>query len=202
VMATSKNVIPADSKQTEPPRNIVPTSDNAGNPYHPTRSLRALGIERILGREIIAWNHSLGSYGMGGPGFFGLHLAASGKYPAEWLVLTLWAADNWLLFDGRWVAAHPNQYHIQRPLVSYFGGDEDWDELSEKLLGAIIKDARIADNISRLTVEKEAVAHLLEIPENTSLLPLHGGSLTPHEWNPRESHLDAWIISQDGDLIV
>ncbi len=161
-----------------------------------------MGVGRILGREIIAWNHALGSYGMGGPGFFGLHLAASGAFPSEWLVLTLWAADNWLLFDGRWVAAHPNQYHIQRPLVSYFGGDEDWDELSEKLLGATIVDANIADNISRLSIEKDGMAHQLEIPDNSSILPSHGGSLTPHEWNPDESHLDAWIISQDSDLIV
>jgi hypothetical protein len=201
-MATSKNAVPTGSNQTDAPKNIVSTRDRVGDRYLPATGLRVLGIERILGREIVAWHHSLGSYGMGGPGFFGLHLAPSEAFPSEWLVLTLWAADNWLLFDGRWVAAHPNQYHIQRPLVSYFGGDEDWDDLSEKLLGATFIDAKIADNVSRISLNKNGVAHLLEIPENTASLPLHGGLLTPHKWNPDESHLDAWIISQTGDLIV
>jgi hypothetical protein len=201
-MAISKNVMPTSSNQAGTPNNIVPTRDRAGDKYQPVTGLRTLGIERIVGRQIIAWHHSLGSYGMGGPGFFGLQLGPSRAFPEEWLVLTLWAADNWLLFDGRWVAAHPNQYHIQRPLVSYFGGDEDWDELSVSLLHSTITSAEIMDNRSRIILEKDGITHSLEIPENTSLLPLHGGSLIPHEWNPAESQLDAWIISQTGDLVV
>lgn len=34
-------------------------------------TLRDLGTERILNRRIMTWSE-LGSYGMGGPGFFGI----------------------------------------------------------------------------------------------------------------------------------
>jgi hypothetical protein len=183
-------------------RNIVAALDLRDNRYQPAVSLRDVGVERILGRKVVAWSHSLGSYGMGGPGFFGLQLYSSPAFHAEWLVLTLWAADNWLLFDGQWVAAHPNQYHKQRPLVSYFGGDEDWDDLSEKLVHSTIVAAEIDGDTSRIHLEKGPVSQLLEIPRDTSLLPPHGGSLAPRTWNLSESRLDAWIISESGDLIT
>jgi hypothetical protein len=192
----------AESKEDNASGNIVAARDRVAGHYRPAVSLRELGIGRILGREITGWHHSLGSYGMGGPGFFGLHLAPTESFPDEWLVLTLWAADNWLLFDGRWVAAHPNQYHVQRPLTSFFGGDEEWDELSDRLVHATITGAEIRQNASHIDLEKDGVSHILEIPEDTSLLPLYGGSLTSHQWNPEESQLDAWIISERGDLII
>jgi hypothetical protein len=100
------------------------------------------------------------------------------------------------------VAAHPNQYHIQCPLVSYFGGDEDWDELSDQLLHATITGANINDTSSRIDFAKDGVTHALEIPDDTSRLPIYGGSLVPRLWNAEESQLDAWIISQSGDLII
>jgi len=183
-------------------RNIVAALDLRDNRYQPAVSLRHLGVERIPGRDVVAWSASLGSYGMGGPGFFGLQLSSSPAFPQEWLVLTLWAADNWLLFDGQWVAAHPNQYQLQRPLVSYFGGDEEWDDLSEKLLNSTVVSAEIVDDMSRIHLEKGSVGHLLEIPQVTSLLPLYGGALTPRTWSPLESQLDAWVISESGDLIT
>jgi hypothetical protein len=192
----------AGSRENNASNNIIPARERVRGRYRPAVSLRRLGIGRILGREIIGWHHSLGSYGMGGPGFFGLHFAPTDSFPDEWLVLTLWAADNWLLFDGHWVAAHPNQYHVQHPLVSYFGGDEEWDELSDKLIHATIIDAEIRQNASRIDFEKGGVPHVLEIPEDTGLLPLHGGSLAPHQWKPDESQLDAWIISESGELLI
>ncbi len=182
--------------------NIVPTRELRDNEYQPAQTLRQTSIKRILGREIIAWNNSLGSYGMGGPGFFGLKMAAHNGYPAEWLVLIVWAADNWLLFDGQWVAAHSNQYSVQHPLTSNFVAAEDWDGLSSKLLHTTIVGAEIVDKSSRIRVEKNDRSHLLELPEDTSRLPMYGGTLTKRVWNDDESHLDAWIISQRGDLII
>jgi hypothetical protein len=193
------------SKDNEPEkisRHIIPALTMELNTYSPAISLRQTGIERILGRRIVAWSHSLGSYGMGGPGFFGLRLAAAHGRPGEWLVQTLWGADNWQLFDGRWVAAHPNQYHVQRPLVSYFGGDEDWDDLSPMLVDSTIVDAEIVDNASLIELEKDSVLHRLEIPADTTLLPLYGGVQKTRAWIPEESQLDAWVFSSSGDLIV
>ncbi len=57
--------------------------------------------KRVIGRKIVKWSSGCGSYGQGGPGFFGLYLGGFGEYPSEWLILTLWGAANWLHVNGR-----------------------------------------------------------------------------------------------------
>jgi hypothetical protein len=139
---------------------------------------------------------------MGGPGFFGLELAAKGRYPREWLVLTLWGAGGWLLLDGRWIEAHPNQYHVQRPLFSHFGGAEDWDDLTGKLVGAKIIEAAMEDSSSTVVLLQGSQRRVLEVPEDTTRLSIWGGSLEPKVWNPAESQLDAWVVSRKGNLFT
>ena len=182
-------------------RNIIVCTDVIDGQDYVPKTLREVGAGRIVGREVIRWLSSLGSYGMGGPGFFGLRLAAAGDYLEEWLALRLWGADNWLLLDGQWVGAHPNQYHVQKPLISDFGGDEDWDRVSEKVVGAVIENVKIERNRSLIVLVREAQTHRLEIPEDTSRLPLYGGTMQPRVWNPDEDQRDAWIVAQ-GELWV
>lgn len=165
------------------------------------KSLRRVGVRRITGRKVITWQQ-LGSYGMGGPGFFGLELAARGRYPREWLVLTLWGAGGWLLLDGRWLEAHPSQYHIQRPLFSNFGGTEDWDELTGSLAGAKVLEARITGSSSVIVLRQGSQQRILEVPEDTTRLSVWGGSLEQKVWNHAESQLDAWVVSRRGNLFT
>ena len=165
------------------------------------KTLRWLGVKRIVGRRVVRWSLP-GSYGMGGPGFFGLELAAKGRYPREWLVLTLWGAGGWLLLDGRWIEAHPNQYHVQRPLFSHFGGAEDWDDLTGKLVGAKIIEAAMEDSSSTVVLLQGSQRRVLEVPEDTTRLSIWGGSLEPKVWNPAESQLDAWVVSRKGNLFT
>jgi hypothetical protein len=183
-------------------QNVIASQEPSGSGYAPPLTIRDAGTARVLDREIDRWSVSLGSYGMGGPGFFGLHLTPAGDYPAEWLLLTLWGAGEWLLLDGVWVEAHPNQYVKQRPLYSNFGGEDTWDQVSGKVIRARITSFEVADRTSRIVLAKGNSEHVLEIPEDTSLLPLYGGNLEPHIWFPGESQLDAWVISETGELQV
>lgn len=181
--------------------NIVSCHENSpAGP--PPKTLRQLGLPKILGRTVTAWSDHLGSYGMGGPGFFGLKLAANRPHRPEWLVLTLWGADNWLLFDDQWLAAHPNQYQQQKPLLSSFGGDLQWDYLSQKLVGAIISDMTIRDDSSRIILDKGGNRHCLEIPADTSKLPLYGGNGRPHLWYSHESQWEAWVVVPAGTELI
>ncbi len=163
-------------------------------------TLRAAGAARLVGRDVQAWNGQLGSYGMGGYGFFGLRLAPTANFPAEWLILTLFAADNWLLLDGHWVAAHPVLWAIQRPLTADFGGDESWDDLSAQIVGARLVAATITDTAARFMLRQGSTGALLEVPAEAALLPPFGGTGEPRRWNPRESLRDAWVLSASGDL--
>jgi hypothetical protein len=161
--------------------------------------LREVGVARVVGRRIVGWRSNYGSYGMGGPGFFGLELAATDRWPAEHLVLTLWAAAEWLMLDGVWVEAHPNQYHLQRPLFANVGPDESWDDVTPRLVGGSIERFDLAHASCRMLVRKGTEEHILELPRNTAILPLRGGSMTARRWNPLEKTIDAWVVC-DGNL--
>jgi hypothetical protein len=165
------------------------------NDGHSPLTIRQTGIRRILHRPIITWTSHAGHWGQSGAGFFALELAETRAYHQEFLVLTLFGAAEWLLLDGHWLAAHPNQYTMQRPLFSFFGGDQNWDEISSLIIGAEISQAMIADNHTQLILNKARTQQVLELPENTSRLPLNGGTLKPKNWPKTESQLDAWVVT-------
>ena len=125
--------------------NIVACSDVIDGVNYRPQTLAEVGFERITGRKVTGWSASLGSYGMGGPGFFGLNLAGKGEYPDEWLVLRVWGAGCWLCWTAGGSEAHPNQYHVQEPLYSNFGPGEDWDRVTDKVVGATLRSAVVED---------------------------------------------------------
>lgn len=189
----------ADMDEDEPTGNIIACMDVIDGQENMPKTLKEVGTTRIIGRWVRGWSANLGSYGMGGPGFFGLRLAENADFAEEWLVLRLWGACNWLLLDGQWVEAHPNQYHIQEPLYSNFSGEETWDHMKERVAGAQITEAQFEHYYSKIVLTLGVAEYTLEIPKDASLLSKYGGTMQPHEWNPDEDQRDAWIISQ-GDL--
>jgi hypothetical protein len=70
--------------------------------------------ELVEGRQVLGFIPYAGTYGMGGPGFFALQLAAGNGRPTEWLVCMLWGAGNRMLVNRRWLAAHPGLHQEQR----------------------------------------------------------------------------------------
>lgn len=163
--------------------------------YSSPKTLREFGVERIINRKVLEWCGYLGSYGMGGPGFFGLRLESNTTYRIEWLILILWGASEWILLDNQWVSSHPNQYHIQRPLLA-----DGKDEVTGKIIGATISNTIIERNETFIYLQHNANEHLLEVPSDYNRLPIYGGSLKPRKWTNWEHHLDAWVISRKAKL--
>ena len=158
------------------------------------------GVEGIINRRIVGWKPYYGTYGMGGPGFFGLELDATIHWPTtDHLVLTLWGAAGWLLLDDEWIEVHPNQYATRRPFYSNFGPKLRWDEVTPRLVGGTIEKFELGRTFSRLTARTQDAIHVLELPEDTSRLSLSGGTLQPRKWNPNDNIADAWVIC-DGNL--
>lgn len=54
-----------------------------------------ISTEQIKGSVIDEFSSHVGTYGMGGPGFFGLRLGN------EWLVISIWGAAEWMVSQGR-----------------------------------------------------------------------------------------------------
>jgi hypothetical protein len=166
-------------------------------------TLRDTGIDRIIHRTIIDWAPYMGTYGMGGPGFFGLRLEQTELFPDEWMVLTLWGAMEWLTIDDRWLHCSRTQYAVQKPLYTY---DDSYSKVNSRvnglLIGYTIEEAEITDDMCNITLEKDTQTHLLEIPMDSSKLPLRGGTMEPHEWNSEESPLDAWVVHENGLVLM
>lgn len=176
-------------------RNIVICHE--GTPDGPIpKTLREVGVTRILNRPIIGWSQSLGSYGMGGPGFWGFLLGKQGAYPEEWLILTLWHSGVWLRLDGHKTETIPQFVPDSEAKLLEFHRQIDGriEELRGLLVGAIIEDAEVADTFSKFHLRVGESHHILDIPREP-----------PDQWrawNPEESHWDAWVVSQHNRIWV
>ena len=158
-------------------------------------TLRTAGVERVLDRTIRGWTSCDGTYGMGGPGFFSLELEKHKAYRKERLCLCLWGATEWLLIDGNWFASPPNQYDQQTPQFSNYAG-ESWDYISDRIVGEKIEKFELNRNSFKLILGNSVC---IELPEDTTKLSVHGGSMEQRIWCESEDVLDAWVLVT-GDL--
>jgi hypothetical protein len=91
--------------------------------------------EKIVGRTVEEVCTNVGTYGMGGPGFFGLRLGG------EWLVVAIWDAASWIEADGRIVEdGFWDTNGRPRPWIT-----DEGDELTARLVGQPITSFTLAE---------------------------------------------------------
>ena len=110
-------------------------------------------IQTIVKGRVVTVSNSIGSYGMGGAGFFGIQLAKPEF--TEWLVISLWAADGWIRLkdeNGRFFALDnrcKENYNIEKLDAN----------LHQKTLDKLIVEKELISldfsNGMNLTIEKE-----------------------------------------------
>ncbi len=178
-------------------RYVLECHEGAPNGPAP-KLLSEQGIDRILHRTILGWSPNIGLYGSGGPGFWGFKLAGTDLYLEEWLILTVWNAGDCLLFDGEkgevvaaeFIAAHPDagvEAFYQRYLARV-------DEITEKVVGSKIIEARITPISSEILFEQGNGTHRLEIPKGAS------GPSRCRLRRSQENQCDAWVLSECNEL--
>ena len=142
-------------------------------------TIRDIPNARVMNRAIIDWSRNLGFAGMSGAGFLGFRLCATDEFPAEWLVLTIWGASFWLLLDEKRF--------------------DEWEknEITDMFVNAVITGIEIEDSHSTIVLTGQTM-HKVEFPADLSFLPVGLDGRKP-EWNPQESQLDAWVLTQ-GEL--
>jgi len=173
---------------------VIPTVVAVGPRRSPTTPLRQYGPARLLGRAVVDSSRSLGSYGMGGAGLFGLELAADGDRPREWVVLSLWGADNWLHLDGKIMDANAHGRH-NRDMPEWGPGDE---AVRRVLVGRRITAVAMESDHCRLTFGDDE--HVLELRQDPAARPLFAGT---GQQRVLGCHLlDAWVISPTCHLLV
>jgi hypothetical protein len=150
------------------------------------------GPKRIIGRKIIETSRFLGSYGMGGPGFFGFKLEKKSRYPEEWIVLTLWAAIEWLLLDGKWLGCSDEYFDKSKCFFetspSYFS--EMQDLIQTPFNGFTITDFTVKNKSFKMKISN----HILELPTDLSKLPPYGNG-DRRKWCSGEKMENGFIIS-------
>lgn len=156
------------------------------------------GPKRVIGRTILESCPFLGSYGMGGPGFFGFKLEAKGQYKEEWLVLTMWSADSWLLLNGLWLSCHPDfrKTHLDRCYFKKYSSffDDQSKQINDVFYGFVIKSFKIGTKSFKMKLINTNENLVLELPSKLSLLSPYGNE-EKRKWNNKEKMEDGFIIS-------
>ncbi len=148
--------------------------------------IREVGVNRVIGRTVLEACCHLGSYGMGGPGFLGLHLEKNSEHSDEWLVLCLWASDEWILFDGKPIFSLDKTWEVygQARFVEVL-------KCREGETGKVVKSFDIADKSCKIMLDDVA----LEFTEDPKYRPAYSGSGGQRVLMEKDSLLDAWVIA-------
>lgn len=111
--------------------------------------LKNIPMEKLIGCEIREVSTHLGTYGMGGAGFFGLLLDNS-----EFLTYAVWGAGNYVIIDNRVVECNPALYEKTKPWLSNFGKDQTWNDLTNYISGSKIENITLTADTCKLILKK------------------------------------------------
>jgi hypothetical protein len=154
--------IPADERGLGPSGHL--------QPFAPP----PISAEQVIGRTVEEICPHVGTYGMGGPGFFGLRLGS------EWLVIALWGAGDWMVSQGRCVQdSFYDNYGRPRPWIVNWPTDES-DELSAQLVGERVSSIDVRLHSLRIVFENELD---LTIEETSERRPLFEGIKQTRQFN-------------------
>lgn len=154
-------------------------------PFTPDRLIN----EGVIGRRIDELSTHVGTYGMGGPGFFGLRLGA------EWLVIALWGAADWILVEGRLIT--DSFYDTNRRPKPWITNDED--DLSEQIVGQAIASIEIKRHSLMISLTNGLDMIIEEAADNR---PLFEGSKEPRAFRAPDDLHRAVFLSPTNEIWV
>jgi len=148
----------------------------------------------IIGQTILELSPYVGTYGMGGPGFFGLRLEDG------WLVIAIWGASEWMTAMGRNIgdAFHDN-YGRRKPWIADWRPEEEDDELSKNLLGRQITNFEISQKSLCIMLESEFD---ITIKEDGKTRPILEGSKQPRSFQENDDLRKAVFLSPTTEIWV
>lgn len=130
---------------------------------------------------------SLGSYGMGGPGFCGF------RFQNGWIVYRLWGAACWLTLNGKLIdeSLFPDEKKRYR---------RDGLASIDHLKGSTLRAVACGDEQYDLTFEDAGQSLLLSIRRDGSTVPRWRGNGRPKALAENETLEDAIVVSRKGSL--
>ena len=142
---------------------------------------------KFINQRVRAVDDCLGSYGMGGPGFFGL------RFRRGWIVFRLWHADAWLTVNDKLIqeSLSPNEREEYGSYNLYN---------ANRLKGSILREVNCRDEQYDLVFTKDGRHLRLSLCRDGSAVPPWCGSARPKGFADDESLEDAIVVSRTGRL--
>jgi hypothetical protein len=153
-------------------------------PFFPQQLLPA----DVIGRRVDEVCTYVGTYGMGGAGFFGLRL------DREWLVVAIWGAGEWILANDRLITdTFASKYNRPRPWIS---GEED--DLTGALVGRTIDEIAVGPHSLSMRIADVQ----LTIDEIADRRPIQEGDKQPRCFLPDDDLRRAVFLSPTTEIWV
>jgi len=147
-----------------------------------------LTTDMVVGRTVDQVSPIVGTYGMGGPGFFGIRLGS------EWLVIAIWGAADWIQVDGRIVLDMFWEKNARvRPWIT-----EEGDELSALLVGQPITSFEV----NRFSLKIGIGERTLSITESPESRPILEGTKQPRRFKRDDDLKRAVFLSPTAEIWV
>lgn len=148
-----------------------------------------LSAEQVIGRTVQEICPCLGTYGMGGPGFFGLRLGS------EWLIIAVWGAGDWMTARGRCVGdAYYREHGHPTP---WLAGESD--ELAVSLVGQRVRSIAVRRHSLRIVFENELD---LTIEEASDHRPVLEGTKEPRRFTDEDDLRRAVFLAPTSEIWV
>ncbi|MEP1698828.1 MAG: hypothetical protein ABJJ69_20050 [Paracoccaceae bacterium] len=149
----------------------------------------ALSPEQVKGRQVDEVLPSVGTYGMGGAGYFGLRLGE------EWLVVAIWGAGEWIMAEGILILDHHfDKYGRPRPWIT-----QESDDLSPKLVGSKITALELNQHSMRISFSN---GMSLDIDESGEDRPILEGTKAPRAFMADDDLRKAVFLSPTAEIWV
>ena len=161
------------------------------------------GTEQFIGSKILDYNLYFGTYGMGGPGFFGLKL--EGAFGIRWLVYCIWLAGEHILLDNRIIECYPDFLEKYHPWIVWGNHRHEEYEQTRQNLKNLLSGLKILN----IDLQEHALQvqlsgnHILETYQKSDKFPEQGGTRKKRLSYETGTMSDCWLVIYDNtDLTV
>ena len=159
-------------------------------------SIEAFGNEVLKNSRIVDVCTCCGTYGMGGPGFFGLKL--QGEYGTMWLTYCIWSAGEHILFDGNVLECHPDYAEKYAPLIVFDDYANSLSKLKELLPDMTIKEVALSqESIEIMLVDGYDKLHYINSHKFSDQFPEQGGTGKKRNSFEEGKMSDYWLVTYD-----
>ena len=159
-------------------------------------SIEAFGNEVLKNSHIVDVCTYCGTYGMGGPGFFGLKL--QGEYGTRWLTYCIWSAGEHILFDDHVLECHPDHAEKYAPLIVFDDYANRLSKFKELLSDMTIKEVALSqESIEIMLVDSYDKLHYIKSYKCSDKFPEQSGTGKKRNSFENGKMSDYWLVTYD-----